>query len=43
MCIYSIYTYIHMIYTPEVTEREEFSVPIRASGGTALLDFPDAA
>ena len=27
----------------EVTEREEFSVPIRASGGSALLDFPDAA
>ncbi|CAK9098498.1 unnamed protein product [Durusdinium trenchii] len=25
----------------EVTEREEFSVPIRASGGSALLDFPD--
>ncbi|CAJ1423658.1 unnamed protein product [Effrenium voratum] len=24
-----------------VTEREEFSVPIRASGGSALLDFPD--
>eukprot|EP00931_Biecheleriopsis_adriatica_P045665 TRINITY_DN2614_c0_g1_i1.p1 TRINITY_DN2614_c0_g1~~TRINITY_DN2614_c0_g1_i1.p1 ORF type:complete len:5069 (-),score=1280.39 TRINITY_DN2614_c0_g1_i1:105-14627(-) len=25
-----------------VTEREKFSVPIRASGGSALLDFPDA-
>eukprot|EP00930_Biecheleria_cincta_P015308 TRINITY_DN12810_c0_g1_i1.p1 TRINITY_DN12810_c0_g1~~TRINITY_DN12810_c0_g1_i1.p1 ORF type:complete len:5041 (+),score=1000.88 TRINITY_DN12810_c0_g1_i1:126-15248(+) len=24
-----------------VTEREKFSVPIRASGGSALLDFPD--
>jgi hydrocephalus-inducing protein len=24
-----------------ITEREKFSVPIRASGGSALLDFPD--
>lgn len=24
-----------------MTEREQFSVPIRASGGSALLDFPD--
>jgi hypothetical protein len=25
-----------------ITEREKFSVPIRASGGSALLDFPDS-
>eukprot|EP00913_Durusdinium_trenchii_P021581 g20279.t1 len=38
VCIVGI---LLLVECGEVTEREEFSVPIRASGGSALLDFPD--